>query len=129
LAKDELIRELVIPPQNGRQSAYIKCTTRAGHDWPTLGVAVSLALDGDCVREAIVVASAATERAMPIEALRRLLVGRRPDAKLLRMAGEAAAAALAGELQGSVAYKQQLVRVYVERALRQALNSDGGALQ
>jgi aerobic carbon-monoxide dehydrogenase medium subunit len=129
LANDELISELVIPPQNGRQSAYIKCTTRAGHDWPTLGVAVSLGLDGDCVREATVVASAATERAMPIEALRTLLVGRRPDAKLLRIAGDAAAAALAGDLQGSVAYKQQLVRVYVERALRQALNIDGGALQ
>jgi aerobic carbon-monoxide dehydrogenase medium subunit len=129
LAKDELISELVIPPQNGRQSAYIKCTTRAGHDWPTLGVAVSLALDGDCVREATVVASAATERAMAIEGLRTLLVGRRPDAKLLRTAGEAAAVALAGELQGSVAYTQQLVRVYVERALRQALDIDGGATQ
>jgi aerobic carbon-monoxide dehydrogenase medium subunit len=129
LAKDELISELVIPPQNGKRSAYIKCTTRAGHDWPTLGIAVSLAVDGDCVREATVVASAATERALPIEALRTLLVGRRPDAKLLRTAGEAAAAALAGKLQGSAAYKQQLVRVYVERALRQALNIDAGALQ
>ena len=127
LAKDELISELAIPPQNGKQSAYIKCTTRAGHDWPTLGIAVSLAVDDDCVREATVVASAATERAQPIEALRTLLVGRRPDAKLLRTAGEAAAAALAGELQGSAAYKQQLVRVYVERALRQALNIDAGA--
>jgi aerobic carbon-monoxide dehydrogenase medium subunit len=129
LATDELISELVIPRQNGRQSAYLKCTTRARHDWPTLGVAVSLAVDGDCVREATVVASAATERPMRIETLRTLLVGQRSDAKLLRTAGEAAAAALAGELQGSAAYMQQLVRVYVERALRQALNSERGALQ
>jgi aerobic carbon-monoxide dehydrogenase medium subunit len=129
LAPDELISELIIPRQNGRQSAYLKCTTRARHDWPTLGVAVSLAVDGDCVREATVVASAATERPKRIETLRTLLVGQRPDAKLLRTAGEAAAAALAGELQGSAAYMQQIVRVYVERALRQALNSEGGALQ
>jgi aerobic carbon-monoxide dehydrogenase medium subunit len=129
LATDELISELVIPRQNGRQSAYLKCTTRARHDWPTLGVAVSLAVDGDCVREATVVASAATERPMRIETLRTLLVGQRSDAKLLRTAGEAAAAALAGELQGSAAYMQQLVRVYVERALRQALNGERGALQ
>jgi aerobic carbon-monoxide dehydrogenase medium subunit len=129
LAKDELISELVIPPQDGRQSAYLKCTTRAGHDWPTLGIAVSIAVDGDCVREATVVASAVTERAMRIEALRTLLVGRRPDAELLRTAGEAAAAALAGELQEPAAYKRQLVRIYVERALRQALNIEGGARQ
>ena len=129
LAKDELISELLVPPQTGRRSAYLKCTTRAGHDWPTLGVAVSLAVDGDCVRDATVVASAATERPMRIEAPRTLLVGRHPDAKLLRAAGEAAAMALADELHGSTAYKQQLVRVYVERALRQALDGDGGALQ
>ena len=88
-----------------------------------------IAIDGDCVRDATVVVSAATERAMRIEAPRTLLVGRRPDAKLLRAAGAAAAAALADELHGSTAYKQQLVRVYVERALRQALDGDGGALQ
>jgi aerobic carbon-monoxide dehydrogenase medium subunit len=129
LAKDELISELVVPPQAGRRSAYLKCTTRAGHDWPTLGVAVSVAVDGDRVRDATVVASAATERAMRIEAPRRLLVGRRPDAKLLRAVGEAAAVALADELHGSTAYKQQLVRVYVERALRQALSGGKGALQ
>ena len=129
LAKDELISELLIPPQNGRQSAYLKCTTRAGHDWPTLGVAASVAVDGDYVREATVVVGAATERATRIDALRPLLVDRRPDAKLLRAAGEAAATALADELQGSPAYKQQLVRVYVERVLRQALKSDRGAFQ
>ena len=127
LAKDELISELVVPPQTGRRSAYLKCTTRASHDWPTLGVAVSVAVDAGRVRDATVVASAATERAMRIEAPRRLLVGRRPDAKLLRAAGEAAAVALANEL--SSAYKQQLVRVYVERALRHALNGGKGALQ
>jgi len=129
LAKDELISELVVPPQTGRRSAYLKCTTRASHDWPTLGVAVSVAVDAGRVRDATVVASAATERAMRIEAPRRLLVGRRPDAKLLRAAGEAAAVALANELHGSSAYKQQLVRVYVERALRHALNGGKGALQ
>jgi len=129
LAKDELISELLVPPQNGRRSAYLKCTTRAGHDWPTLGVAVSVAVEGDRVRDATVVASAATERAMRIEAPRTLLVGHRPDAKLLRAAGEAAAMALADELHGSTAYKQQLVRVYVERALRQALDGDGGPLR
>ena len=129
LAKNELISEIVIPPQVGKRSVYLKCTTRAAHDWPALGVAVSIAADRDNVREATVVVSAATERALRVEQASAMLVGQRPSAKLLREAGDLAAteAELIGDMQGSVPYKQQLVRVYVERALRQALASDGGA--
>jgi carbon-monoxide dehydrogenase medium subunit len=131
LAKNELISEIVIPPQAGKRSVYLKCTTRAAHDWPALGVAVSIAADRDRVHEATVVVSAATERAIRIEEASALLVGQRPSATLLREAGNLAAAEaeLIGDMQGSVPYKQQLVRVYVERALRQALDIDGGALQ
>jgi carbon-monoxide dehydrogenase medium subunit len=123
LAKNELISEVVVPPQAGKRSVYFKCTTRAAHDWPALGVAVSVAADRDAVREASVVISAATERAIRIEKTSKLLIGRRPDTKLLNDAYEAAASEveLIGDAQGSVAYKRQLVRVYVERALRQAL--------
>jgi carbon-monoxide dehydrogenase medium subunit len=123
LAKNELISEVVVPPQAGKRSVYFKCTTRAAHDWPALGVAVSVAADRDAVREASVVISAATERAILIEKTSKLLIGRRPDTKLLNDAYEAAASEveLIGDAQGSVAYKRQLVRVYVERALRQAL--------
>jgi aerobic carbon-monoxide dehydrogenase medium subunit len=122
LAKNELISELIVPPQNGKRSVYFKCTTRAAHDWPTLGVAVSVATDQDTVREANVIVSAATERAIRMDKASNLLIGRRLDSKLLSDAYEAAAAEadLIGDAQGSVAYKRQLVRVYVERALRQA---------
>jgi carbon-monoxide dehydrogenase medium subunit len=131
LAKNELISAIVIPPQDGNRSVYLKCTTRAAHDWPALGVSVSIDADRDHVREATVVVSAATERAMRIEEVSALLVGQRPSAKLLREAGKVAATAveLTGDMLGSVPYKRQLVRVYVERALRQALDIDGGALQ
>jgi carbon-monoxide dehydrogenase medium subunit len=123
LAKNELISELIVPPQNGKRSVYFKCTTRAAHDWPALGVAVSVALDRDSVREANVIISAATERAIRIDKASNLLVGRHLDSKLLSDVYEAAASEveLIGDAQGSVAYKRQLVRVYVERALTQAL--------
>jgi carbon-monoxide dehydrogenase medium subunit len=123
LARNELIAEIVISPQTGKRSVYYKCTTRAAHDWPALGVAVSVAADGGSVREANVVISAATERAIRVEKTSKLLVGRSPDSKLLTEACEQAASEveLIGDAQGSVAYKRQLVRVYVERALRQAL--------
>jgi carbon-monoxide dehydrogenase medium subunit len=131
LAKDELISELVIPPQDGKRSVYLKCTTRAAHDWPALGVAVSIAADSDGVREAHVVISAAIERATRLDKTSALLVGQRPNGKLLRDAGEAAADEVdpIEDSQGSAAYKRRLVRVYVERALRQALEIDGGLVQ
>lgn len=131
LAKNELIAGVTIPPQDGKRAVYLKCTTRAAHDWPALGVAVSLAGDRDGVREANVVISAATERAMRAEKTSTMLSGQRVNAKLLQDAGESAAAEvdLIGDAQGSVPYKRQLVRVYVERALRQALEIDGDVVQ
>jgi carbon-monoxide dehydrogenase medium subunit len=130
LAKNELISEVIVPPQDGKRSIYLKCTTRAAHDWPALGVAVSLSRDRDGVREANVVISAATERAMRAEKTSTLLAGQRPSTKLFKDAGETASAEaeLIGDAQGSVPYKRQLVRVYVERALKQALDI-GGAVQ
>jgi carbon-monoxide dehydrogenase medium subunit len=131
LAKNELIAELLIPPQNGKRSVYLKCTTRAAHDWPALGVAVSIGSDDDGVRQANVVISAATERAMRVEKTSAMLIGKPPSSKLLRDAGEAASTEvdLIGGAQGSIPYKRQLVRVYVERALRQAIELDGGTVQ
>ncbi len=62
LAKDELISSLIVPAQGGRRAAYLKCTTRAVHDWPALGVAVSVAADGKAIKDAAIVVSAATEK-------------------------------------------------------------------
>ena len=75
--------------------------------------------------------SAATERAMRAEKTSAMLVGQQPTDKLLQEAGETAAAEvdLIGDAQGSAPYKRQLVRVYVERALRQALEIDGDVVQ
>ena len=131
LAKNELIAEVIIPPQNGKRSVYLKCTTRAAHDWPALGVAVSIAGDRNGIKEANVVISAATERAMRAEKTSAMLAGQQPTAKLLQEAGEAASAEfdLIGDAQGSIPYKRQLIRVYVRRALRQALEIDGDVVQ
>lgn len=131
LAKNELIAEVVIPPQDGKSSVYLKCTTRAAHDWPALGVAVSIGGGRDDVRQADVVISAATERAMRAEKTSAMLVGAKASGKLLKDAGECAVTELEliGDAQGSAPYKRQLLRVYVERALRQAFNIKGDMVQ
>ena len=53
---------MIVPAQQGRRAAYLKVTTRAVHDWPALGVAVSVAADGNAIRDAAIVVSAATEK-------------------------------------------------------------------
>jgi aerobic carbon-monoxide dehydrogenase medium subunit len=127
LAKNELIAELRIPPQGRSRAAYLKVTTGSAEDWPALGVAVALESEGSAVKSARVVISAATEKATRLKGVERLLAGATVDEKMLARAGDAAAeeAECITDVRGSAPYKRELTRVYVGRALRQALNSNG----
>ncbi len=129
LARNELISELVVPALAGRKSSYLKCTTRAVHDWPALGVAVSIEGDHDMIKNASVIISAATERPIRLAAAEMALRDGPADETRLHSAGEAAAeeAETIEDAQGSAAYKKQLVRVYVARAVREALGLTSGA--
>ncbi len=129
LRRDELITALVVPAQRDGSAAYLKCTTRAVHDWPALGVAVALERDGASVRNAKIVISAATEKPVRLPAAEAALRGGSLDEATLRRAGDAAAdeAETVSDGQGSAAYKRQLVRVYVARALAVALDRAGAA--
>jgi aerobic carbon-monoxide dehydrogenase medium subunit len=129
LARNELITSVVIPAQGSRRAAYLKCTTRAVHDWPALGVAVAVESDGASVRDARVVVSAATETPTRLAGAEQALRGGAAGDALWRQAGEAAAAEAEtiSDGQGSAAYKRQLVRVYVARALAAALKPDGAS--
>jgi len=129
LAKNELIAELRIPPQGKSRAAYLKVTTGSAEDWPALGVAVALEAEGSAVKSARVVVSAATEKATRLKGVERLLAGATVDEKMLARAGDAAAAEAEciTDVRGSAAYKRELTRVYVGRALRQALNSNGAS--
>ena len=125
LARNELIAEVIVPGQNGRRAAYLKCTTRSADDWPALGVAVVLQAEGDTVRDARIVIGAATDTPRRLGEAEKMLRGSRADDATLLRAGEAAAAeaGVIGDAHGSAAYKRELVRVYVARAVRAALQN------
>jgi carbon-monoxide dehydrogenase medium subunit len=127
LEKNELISELTIPAQGARRAAYIKFTAGSAEDWPALGVAVSLDTDGDTVRSATVVASAATARAIRLTGAESALKGARIDDKTLARAGDAGAqeAEVISDVRGSAPYKRELIRVHVGRAVRRALAANG----
>jgi carbon-monoxide dehydrogenase medium subunit len=123
LAPNELISEVIVPSKAGRHSAYIKLTTRAADDWPTLGIAVSLQMDGQVVQDARFVVSAATEKPLRLPGAEAALCGATISDAVLARVGEAAAAEaeLTSDAHGSVSYKTELLRVYAGRAVRKAL--------
>ena len=123
LARNELISEVIVPAQAGRRSAYVKLTTRAADDWPTLGIAVSLQMNGDTVQDARFVVSAATEKPLRLPGAEAVLRGATIGDAVLTRVGEAAAAEveLVGDARGSAAYKTELLRVHAGRAVRKAL--------
>ena len=123
LADNELITDVIVPPQSGCRAAYLKITTRAADDWPTLGIAVSLQMVSNIVKAAHIVVSAATNTPVRLTAAEQVLVGTSLDAATLLRCADAAVSGveLAGDAHGSSAYKRELLRVYTQRALRQAL--------
>jgi len=128
LERDELIAEVQVPAQGKQRAAYFKVTTGSADDWPALGVAVVLEADGPKVKSARVVASAATAMAMRLPAVEKVLAGATVDDKVLARAGDAAAdeVDVIADVRGSAPYKRELLRVYVGRAVRQALQANGG---
>ncbi len=122
LAKNELIASVQVPAQGGKRAAYTKVTTGSTDDGPALGIAVVIEQDGNAIKTARIVASAATEKAARLKAAEAILNGNRIDEKLLRRAADAAVeeAEFVADVRGSVPYKRELMRVYVQRAVQSA---------
>jgi carbon-monoxide dehydrogenase medium subunit len=127
LGKDELIREVRGPAPAGRHTAYLKCTTRSADDWPALGVAANARTDNGKLTDVRLVVGAVTEKPTRLSEAEAVLEGRQLDPARIAQACEAAASAVdpQSDARGSAAYKRQLVRVYVGRAIRAAF--EGGA--
>lgn len=123
LDKNELITSVTVPALNGRKAAYMKVTSRTADDWPAVGVAVSFAHKDGAIRDPIVVVSAATEKVTRMASAEKELQGAAAEDAALMRAGEAAAAeaSILADAHGSAAYKRELLKVYVRRAVREAL--------
>jgi carbon-monoxide dehydrogenase medium subunit len=119
LRRNELITQVQVPALGARRAAYLKCTTRTADDWPALGIAV--VLDGSEVR---LVIGAATDKPTRLLSAEKILRGKTLDEKILKQAGEAAAeeVQIESDNHGSAAYKRQLLRVYLGRAIHEARN-------
>jgi aerobic carbon-monoxide dehydrogenase medium subunit len=131
LDKNELITAVTVPALNGRKAAYMKVTSRSADDWPALGVAVSFKLAGGAIGDPIVIVSAATEKVTRMANAEKELAGAPPGDAALNRAGDAAAAevSILPDAHGSAAYKRELLRVYLRRAVRRALDDGASAVR
>jgi carbon-monoxide dehydrogenase medium subunit len=129
LEKNELISEVHVPAQGSKKGAYFKVTTGSADDWPALGVAAVIEGDAKAIRSIRLVASAATDKATRLKSAEAVLNGKSIDDKLLVQAGDAAVeeCEFIADVRGSVPYKRELMKVYVRRAVRAALDGTDGA--
>ncbi len=122
---EEILTAILLPPVDGLRSTYWKLRRRGSFDFPILGVAASLRLEGDgtCTDARIILGAVASHPVEATEAV-KLLLGRRLTSDLIE---EAAAAAYApakplDNTDLTLAYRKRMVRVFVSRALRELAN-------
>jgi carbon-monoxide dehydrogenase medium subunit len=127
LRPDEVLTEIVVPEDSKRfKSTYIKYVTRSSEDRPCIGTAAFVDLDqaGTC-RELRVVIGAIASTPQEIASAEALAAGQRLDDELLRTVAEQYASEVEEpieDLRGSSWYRREMVRVFVRRAVQQALN-------
>ena len=118
---DEVLAEILLPPADDVRSAYLKLRRRGSFDFPVLGVAVALAMDGERVaRGRIVLGAVASQPREAVEAA-DLLAGERLTAELIERVADRAArpSRPLDNTDLTHPYRKRMTRVYVARALRQ----------
>jgi 4-hydroxybenzoyl-CoA reductase subunit beta len=119
---DELLVAYHLPPVNGWRASYVKLRRRDQFDFPVLGVSawVSLADDGT-VKDARVVLGAVASYPMVIQEAAQAIIGSRLDADSIAAAADAAfrPAKPMDNTDFTLGWRKEMVRVYVQRALRQ----------
>jgi carbon-monoxide dehydrogenase medium subunit len=120
LEQGELIREIRVPLRPTWKSAYAKVTTRATHDWPALGIAVSVEILNGRVCDCRLFLSAAVDRPTRLIKAEAVLRNSVIDAEILAKMGAAAAAEvdIHSDSRGSSDYKYHLLQVHLVRTIQ-----------
>ncbi len=120
LKQGEIIAGIDVPVRPEWISHYAKVTTRAAHDWPALGIAVSAKLSGNRVDDIRIVLSAAVDRPTRLSAAEAVLRGAEIGDATLAEAADAALGEvhIESDLRGSADYKRHLLRVHFGRAIK-----------
>jgi 4-hydroxybenzoyl-CoA reductase subunit beta len=116
---DEVLTDVLLPPADGWRSAYLKLRRRGSFDFPVLGVAVALRMEGRVVRDARIVIGAVASQPRPAPAAAAALVGERLGPELITRVADLAAgpAKPLDNTDFTHPYRKKMTRVFVARAL------------
>ena len=116
----DIVTEILLPPADELRSVYLKLRRRGSFDFPVLGVAAAVRMDGETVRAARIVLGAVASLPREAGAASALLVGQRLTPELIERAAEAAyrPAKPLDNTDFGHPYRKKMTRVFVARALR-----------
>lgn len=127
LEPDEILIEIRIPKAGpGESSAYDKLGRRGGHsDYAVAGSAAWVKKTSDTIEDARVALTGVGTKPMLIEAVGEALIGTDGSKAAVTAAAEHSldGVTVLGDLYGSEEYKSHLAKVYVRRAVEEALSN------
>ena len=118
LAPNEILTHVILPPPGQTRTATYEIRFKQSHDWPLATATVALAMQGQNVRAARVVMGAVAPIPWRSAAAEAALTGKRVSEQAAMQAADAAVAA-AKPMSGN-AYKVQIARTAVKRAILKA---------
>ncbi|HET9697006.1 MAG TPA: xanthine dehydrogenase family protein subunit M [Terriglobales bacterium] len=118
LKPNELVTEIIVPPMQNAKTAQYEVRQKQAFDWPLALASVALWMDGNTVKQANVVLGAVAPVPWVSQEAAQALVGKPLNEQSADAAAQAAVS-IAKPLSRN-AYKIQLTRVAVKRALMQA---------
>lgn len=119
--REEILTHVTISREShGMLAAYRKLRVRDSFDYPMMGVAAALRLDGDRVSELHIVVNAVDTRPLPFEDYTAPLAGRRFDGAFIEEVAEEVTSRSrpVKNLLLSTAYRKKMIGVFLARILR-----------
>lgn len=121
IARDEIVSAVELPPSEGWRSTYRKLRDRGSFDFPIVGLAAAVRMDGGRVADARLALTAVASRPILVDAAAAALRGSRLDDEAIAAAAEAAfkAARPMDNTSGTIAQRKRTVSVFATRTLRE----------
>ena len=119
IGRDDIVTEVILPAADGWRSTYLKLRDRGSFDFPIVGLAAAVRMEGGVVREARLALTAVGSRPMLVDTAAAALVGSRLEDDAIAAAAAAAhkIARPMDNTSSTIAQRKKTVPVFATRAL------------
>ncbi len=123
LAQNEIVTYITIPDQPTTGSNYIKFGLRRSGALAVVGVASSVTMEGNIIKDARIALGAVAPVPMRAKNAEAALIGKEYTDELLEQAGVAASQECSpiSDIRGSAEYRRDMVRVFTKRSLKASI--------